>query len=383
MEPRASSVLVFAAAALSVSTLGGLLAACSNNDAVEAASDAGGSQPAVDASASEASPPEAGPKVTPKPTFPVVLSRGGAVIAEPRVVAIVFAGDPLADAIADFTAKISVSTYWKTLGEEYGVGPMTARESFVASEGAPTKTNVAAIESWLSAKLSGSTPALGAPDPSTLYALYYPTTTTITATSVMSETGGSCQGYGAYHAEMNVGGVQVGYAVLPRCSTFDDLTVAASHEYFEWATNPFPSTKPAYARLDHAHWAWQAAFNGELGDLCPCLDHDLLQVTESGFKVETMWSNKASVAGKFPCSPSSGTPYLQGIPTAEDTTTVPSLLPNVPDVTTNAMDRERPLCRRRKLVAIDIVDMDRALDRGEYEAAVACFAAGPRVVLDS
>jgi hypothetical protein len=113
--------------------------------------------------------------------------------------------------------------------------------------------------------------------------------------------------------------------------------VSASHEYFEWATNPFPSTKPAFAKRDDAHWAWQAAFNGELGDLCPYLDNARLRVRESGFAVETMWSNAASLAGKFPCAPSSGARYVQASAGAPDTAKGPSLLPNVPDVTTHAI----------------------------------------------
>jgi hypothetical protein len=335
---RAFAALLLASAFTSV-TLGALASACSSDDGAPAAtSDAAGSIDAgpLDAALADADA-DAAPLVAPTPTFPTVKNRGGAVIAAPKVVAITFADDPMADAIADFTTKISASTYWSALGQEYGVGPMTPRAPFVAAESAPTTTNVGAIESWLAGQLSGSTPALGAPDPDTLYAVYYPATTTIVPSTVTSEAGNGCKGTGPYHAEMNVGGVQVGYAVLPRCGTFDDLTVSASHEYFEWATNPFPSTKPAFAKIDDAHWAWQAAFNGELGDLCPYLDNARLRVRVSGFQVETMWSNAASLAGKFPCAPSSGAPYVQAIAAADDRAKVPSLLPNVPDVTTNAI----------------------------------------------
>ena len=336
MKNDGVSLIVLAVA--SFVTLGALATACSGGSGASAPIDSGPTLPAeasmLDGGDADA---DAAPLVAPAPTFPIVKNRGGAVIAAPKVVAITFANDPSSDAISDFTSKISASTYWADLGREYGVGPMTPLAPFVATENAPTSTNVGAIESWLSAQLSGSAPALGAPDPSTLYAVYYPSTTTIVPSTVTSEVGNGCKGTGPYHAEMNVGGVQVGYAVVPRCGRFDDLTVSASHEYFEWATNPFPSTKPTFAKLDDAHWAWQAAFNGELGDLCPYLDNARLRVRESGFAVETMWSNTASLAGKFPCAPSSGAPYVQAIAAAGDTAKVPSLLPNVPDVTTNAI----------------------------------------------
>jgi hypothetical protein len=115
----------------------------------------------------------------------------------------------------------------------------------------------------------------------------------------------------------------VGYAVLPRCSAIEELTVAASHEYFEWATDPFPQTKPAFNRLDDAHWAWQAAFIGELGDLCTFLDRENLNPPEIGYEIQRQWSNKLSLAGKYPCAPTKTAPYLQAIAIAADDALVP------------------------------------------------------------
>jgi hypothetical protein len=326
---------------LSVGALGAPLVACSSDDPAPAAP-----QPVVppvppppQADPPDAAPPvdAAPPKVVPKPTFPEVQSRGGSVIKTPKVVAIVFNGDPLAAQVTDFTSKISTSTYWKNLGVEYGVGGMTAIDTITVNETAPATITSSAIETWLTGKLSGATPEFGAPDPNTLYAVYYPSTTTITMDGFSGDLGQSCQGYGGYHFEINVSGTHVGYAVLPRCSNIDELTVAGSHEYFEWATDPLPQTKPAYTKLDDAHWAWQAAFIGELGDLCTYLDRDFLRPTEIGFQVQTMWSNKASLAGSYPCAPKAGVTYLQGIPTAEDTAVVPSQVQGVPDVTTKAI----------------------------------------------
>lgn len=67
--------------------------------------------------ATDAAPPK--PK---KPlSFPHVLSRGGPTIANPKVVPIVFPGDPFKANITSFTQKIAASDYWKTQAAEYKV----------------------------------------------------------------------------------------------------------------------------------------------------------------------------------------------------------------------------------------------------------------------
>jgi hypothetical protein len=321
-----TSRLSFALAVTALVGLAGSIEACTTVETREVAAQpvAPAIPPAPDDAGAPAEQPDAAPpKVVPKPTFPEVQSRGGPVIKDPKVVAIVFAGDPLATSITDFTAKVSASSYWKDVGKEYGIGAMTARETIVVQEAAPAAITSDGIEAWLAAKLTGGTPAFGAPDASTLYAVYYPATTKITMDGA-GQLGQSCEGYGGYHFEIDAGGTQVGYAVLPRCSDIAELTVAASHEYFEWASDPFPKTKPAFNKLDDAHWAWQATMIGELGDLCTFLDRDNLHPADIGFDVQRQWSNKASLAGKYPCAPAKSAPYLQAITTAEDDAIVPS-----------------------------------------------------------
>lgn len=257
-----------------------------------------------------------------KPTFPSVENRGGHTIAAPRVVPIVFSSDPLAAQITQFTQKIAASSYWKGVGAEYGVGGMTAAPTVTLTETPATSLTSTQIEQWLAAKLSGPTPEIEAPDENTLYAIYYPPGVSITLEGA-GEYGQSCQGYGGYHFEVQAGAKKVGYAVLPRCSDVDELTVAASHEYFEWATDPFPESNPAFSKLDDAHWAWQAVMIGELSDLCTFLDRENLRPAEIGFEVQRHWSNKLSLAGKGPCAPSKTAPYLQGIPLVDDDAFVP------------------------------------------------------------
>ncbi len=326
MQCRAAMIRrsTFGLALLSLSTIFGSIAACSNETIIQAAPtpDAAAAE-TPDADAPDADVPDtAPPKPLPKLAFPEVQSRGGPTIKTPTVIPIVYSGDALATSITGFTTKIGASQYWKDLGAQYGVGPMTAGTTITLTEAAPTTITSDAIETWLIGKLSGATPEFGVPDANTLYSIYYPASTTITMDGA-GELGQSCQGYGGYHSEVTVGTTHVGYAVLPRCSDIDDLTVSASHEYFEWATDPFPMSKPAYNKLDAAHWAWQVVMIGELGDLCTYLDRENLRPAEIGFLVQREWSNTASLAGKYPCAPAKTAPYLQVIPTAEDLVDVP------------------------------------------------------------
>jgi hypothetical protein len=276
----------------------------------------------------EETPPEPVTEPDPAPVkpgmvFPSVLSRGGPVIKQPKIVPIVFAGDPLAADITSFTKKMAGSPYWSGTATEYAVGAITAGDTIVLSEAPPTNITSTQIETWLAGKLAGASPAFGPPDPNTLYAIFYPSGTTITFEDAEESYGQSCEGYGGYHYEIDAGGTQVGYSVVPRCSDLAELTVAASHEYFEWATDPFPLTKPAYNRLDDEHWAWQAVMIGELSDLCTFLDRDYITPTELGNVVQRHWSNKLSAAGGFPCAPLKKVPYWQAIPDTPDDAVVP------------------------------------------------------------
>jgi hypothetical protein len=273
-------------------------------------------------------PTEEPPTETPPPVkaplvFPKVLSRGGPTIAKPKVVPIVFSSDPMAADITAFTKKMAGSAYWNGTATEYGVGAITAGETIVLSEAPPTNIKSGEIEQWLIGKLTGVDPAFGTPDQSTLYAIFYPSGTVITFEEAEESYGQSCEGYGGYHYEVDAGGTKVGFSVVPRCGDLAELTVAASHEYFEWATDPLPLSTPAYNRLDDEHWAWQAVMIGELSDLCTFLDRDYITPTEVGNVVQRHWSNKLSQAGGFPCAPKKTVPYWQAIPDTPDEAIVP------------------------------------------------------------
>ncbi|MBS2030993.1 MAG: hypothetical protein JST54_24035 [Deltaproteobacteria bacterium] len=216
------------------------------------------------------------------------------------------------------------SSWLTTVGADYQVGAGTHIAKVHLTDTAPTSISDNQIQAYLKGKLDdGTLLAPGATIPGTsttvtepLYAIFYPSSTTI---SLGQGGGTSCQDFGGYHSYFTytpAGGtaVNVSYAVLPTCtqtppgmSVKDYLTVAASHEYMEAATDPFPTTgfgtdTSSYAIEDYSS-AWSFV-PGEVGDLCiGSMMHD-----SSGFMVQRIWSNSAAArsetTGESPCIPS-------------------------------------------------------------------------------
>jgi hypothetical protein len=141
-----------------------------------------------------------------------------------------------------------------------------------------------------------------------VYALYFTDSTTITL-----QNAASCDAFAGYHSSAAVPGVglaQVAYAVLPECKyfgegandVFNSVTLAASHELAEAATDPHPETDTAFYL--HSNDAWLGALSyggGECGDMCTYLVDP--SVLESGYTVQRIWSNAAAAASKNPCQP--------------------------------------------------------------------------------
>ena len=139
---------------------------------------------------------------------------------------------------------------------------------------------------------------------SLLYMVYLPAQTVVSSPGL----GTSCQSYGGYHSEDDLGAVKFPYAVLPFCygdQNFQDIS--ASHELIEGSTDPFPFTAPAYVFDDDtAPWTYVP---GEVGDLC---EQTYLPI--DGFYVQRIWSNDAAMAGTQPCVPAPDGPYFNVSP---------------------------------------------------------------------
>jgi hypothetical protein len=251
------------------------------------------------------------------PDAPQVLSAGGSVIANPKVVAITFAGEDRADDIEAFVAGIGATSYWHDATAEYGVGPLTALAPVRLTETPPANTTDQEIQAWVAGKLDGTHPEFATPSLDTIYAVFYPATTTITQ-------GGSksCSAFGGYHNEAPLkAGLNVAYAVLPRCTDprlgmFDYLTSAASHELIEASTDPRPLTDPAYGTLDDAHFVWERFLGGaETGDMCAQNVNADYKPADFPYTVQRNWSNASAAAGQDPCVPADPSmPYFNAAP---------------------------------------------------------------------
>ncbi len=268
----------------------------------------------------------------PFPAPPQVVSFGGPVLVSPRIVPVFFSGDDAATVaqIEDFVTKVGATQYWAAIGTEYGVGPAVAAPAVSLTETAPATIDDTAIQTWLAGKLNGDDPAWPVNDANTVYALHYPTGTTITFQGGPGGSATSCQDFGGYHSntqlDANHGNMDVAYAVVPRCADFggmsvlDALTATESHELIEAVTDPYPMTNPAYADVDDGHLYWDEALGGgEIGDMCAQFSGVFTQFPGLDYVVQRVWSNKAALAGGDPCVPPlAGEVYFAAAPELND-----------------------------------------------------------------
>jgi hypothetical protein len=278
--------------------------------------------------------PDEGPGYpAPHPPFPQVLSPGGPVLVSPRVVPILYSGDPAAGLIESFLGKLATSTYWHQVTAEYGVGSPQLAPAVILDEPAPATITDEKIQAFLVAGVEAPDAAADAgawlppPDGETIYAVFYPQGTSVVNDAFgSSET--SCVDFGAYHYEFAYAGGKSSYAVMPRCaSTTADggvgdatsfLTLATGHELVEAATDPYPSSAPAFSQIDADGTGWGLDVGGftELADMCFFVD-DVPSITPSdlGFDVQRIWSNASAASGRDPCAPSgAGEVYFGAVP---------------------------------------------------------------------
>jgi hypothetical protein len=278
------------------------LSACGGGSGTEAArSDGGGGgfQPATHA------------------PLPRVVTLGGPVLATPKVLPILFAGDTGATDVTAFLAELASTAAWGDATSEYGVGPLTILPPVTVAN-TPKTISDAGLQSMLASNTGGSSPAWGAVDPQTIYLFVLP------AGSIEQDSlGACCSEYDGYHEETMVGATAVPYAVSCACPGFDgpsftvtqERTVDMSHELFEAATDPFPNSHPAYVQEDDADIVWTMVTDGEVADMCEFNDDANVVPDGSKYMIQRSWSNAAAARGDNPCVPaSSPTPYLNSFP---------------------------------------------------------------------
>lgn len=337
---------MFRSSALLLTSL--ILAACGSttNDVTSApppaaaAADAGDTPDAGD-STGDLVDTDAGPVVdhgapsttypAPHPVAPKVVSYGGSVDKAPKIVPIFFKNDALKAGLVDFASKIGASPYWKANTTEYGVGAVTSGPAVELTTAPPATITDKGVETFLQGLFDGTHPEFGtAPDPNTIYTIYFPLSTTITISGGGGLGGGSstsCDAFGGYHDSTTVGTTPLVYAVVPECADFggltgiDVVTSTSSHEWLEAATDPHPTSDPAYASVDDDHIIWAYFLGGgEIGDMCAQDPDSFYKPTDLGYYVQRSWSNAAAKAGHDPCVPAlENTVYFNSAPVLPDT----------------------------------------------------------------
>ncbi len=153
------------------------------------------------------------------------------------------------------------------------------------------------------------------PNANTLYVLYLPASVVVTTTSG-TVTLTSCESFRGYHGATFpvAGGTPVPYVVIPECpatgsslTPLQALTLAASHEILEAATDPAENVQQVGYYLDLSDrnaLGWNLLAGGEAADLCQDvtgLHQD--ETAMGGYVVQRIWSNTNAARGLDPCVP--------------------------------------------------------------------------------
>lgn len=242
------------------------------------------------------------------PSMPQITHHGGAVLHDPVLVTVTFPGDPYADKLRAFGEQVGGLDWWRAAVSPYGANPARSGGAVVAPEPAGASVSDAGIEDWLTRKIADGT--FPAPTDQTLYILYYPQSTTVT---LDDGNGGatSCQQFLGFHSAFftSVNGRQmpVAYAVINRCSGFDQVIETSSHEIAEAASDPHPIDVDhlGYMLLESNAWT---LLGGENADMCAGVSG----VRENGWALTRVWNNEAAAQGLQPCVPvtDTGVPYF-------------------------------------------------------------------------
>lgn len=260
----------------------------------------------------DATPPEA------HPALPQVITRGGPVLTAPKVLPIVYGGDTGAADVTAFLQELAASPAWGQATAEYGVGPLTVLPAVTMTTPAPRSIADATLQSDLAANTTGATPAWGAADLQTIYLFVLPQ-----GTIEQDASGACCTDFDGYHWEARAGSASVPYAVSCACPGYDGPSVTAlqertidiSHELFEAATDPLPSSDPAYIQEDDDDYVWTLVTSGEVADMCEFYPDANIVPAGATYMIQRSWSNAAAARGENPCVPSVTTaPYLNTFP---------------------------------------------------------------------
>lgn len=248
----------------------------------------------------------------PHPPLPIVPTRGGPILAHPRLVLVTYQSDAHRTTMVDHARWMVGSSWLSAVGAEYGTALGTVAH-VLEMPNAPAAITDRGIQAQVPGMLrsAGFTETSSAALRDVLVMFYFPSTTKITKSAQVL-----CNGVGGYHDEVSLQGIKVPYAVIPACQSlfprFSDIEgeeIAASHELVEAMTDPLPRSHPAYsiplsdASLLEGSGEWVFAGGGEIGDLCVDLVSPLSAHRDGAWVAQRMYSNAAARAGdRDPCA---------------------------------------------------------------------------------
>lgn len=241
----------------------------------------------------------------PHAPLPQMPQNGGQKpLSKVNFVTVSFSDTPDDSDVSKYGDWVVTSSYWTTIGKDYGVGTGT-HQHVRLSDSTPDSVIDSEFASYVDSKIaSGELPQTA----ESVYAFFLSSATTVT----------DQLGAGGWH---NRSGGGHDYAViLPGCSSdpstiLETYTYVASHELIESATDPSPLS------------GYDFGFGeGEVADLCD------VPTLEDGYTVPTVWSNSAAAKGGDPCVPAQTLPYISVDPSPAKVS-LPSTKGSTVDVT--------------------------------------------------
>lgn len=270
----------------------------------------------------DAAVPDAGPSHA---AFPLVDDLGGPILVSPKVVTITYDGDSQRGFVETMDDTLMTLPWWDAVRAGYCrgqvcVGPGAPGSQIHLAAPAPTSLTDSPTGGSLRTLIQDDLTSglLPAPDADTIYAFFFPATTSILVDGIAA----SCTGFGAYHAsfEATIAGqpVEVPYVVIPRCADSTDfLSFVMSHELIETATDPVDRDPllagNAFSMVTDTVWPIFGG-GGEVADLCIWPNGDDYFLSSGGYTVQRSWSNLAAQAGHDPCVPAPAQPYFAVAP---------------------------------------------------------------------
>jgi hypothetical protein len=232
--------------------------------------------------------------------LPQVFPHSGTVLSSVQMVTVTFDDYPAQADVVQFGQSIVTSSWYTSAGTEYSVhagaqigtvqlrrppGNAMSRQDIrtqIANLATSDLTAVRAVPAV------PPVPAVAAPEP--LYVVYVPADVAIT----------DLDGRRSYHDVIKLGdGGRVPLAVVLDDGSGTAATLlAAAHQLIDTATDPFPPPRDGFYADPPASDPWSLAL-GEIADLCE--GEDL--VSDGGYALPRVYSNRAVTAGQSPCTP--------------------------------------------------------------------------------